>query len=184
MPPLLLQILLFLLNLVFNFFISLVLLRFFLQWVKADFYNPLCQFVMNMTNFALLPLRRIIPGFLGVDCAALILAILAQAAFLALVSLLTGLSFNGTEFTLTVLLHLASLLLNLYFFIIIIHALLSFSTQAYRNALFQALSQLLAPLYRPIRRVIPPISGFDLSPLVVLIAIQILLMCIHSVGMI
>ena len=182
MPPLLIQISLFLLNLVFNFFIGLVKLRFLLQWVKADFYNPLCQFVMKMTNWALLPLRRIIPGFFGVDFAAIVLILLAEAAFLALISLLSGLSFSGVEFALVVLLRLATLLLNLYFFIIIIQAFLSFSAQAYSNPVFQALSQLLDPLYRPIRQVIRPISGFDLSPLIVLIAIQILLMCIRSLS--
>ncbi len=170
---------LFLVNILFNFFIGLVVLRFFLQWVKADFYNPLSQFVMKMTNFALLPLRRIIPGFLGVDCAAIILILLTEALSLALISLLTQTSLPGPLFAMIMGLRLASLILNLYFFIIIIRALLSFSAQAHLNPIYHAFAQLTEPLYRPIRRILPIIAGFDLSPMVVLIIIQVLLMLLR-----
>jgi YggT family protein len=179
MPGLLTQIALFLINIIFNFFIGLIVLRFFLQWVKADFYNPLSQFVMKMTNFALLPLRRIIPGFFGLDCAAIILMLLTQALSLALISLLTSTSLPSSIFITVMLIRLASLILNLYFFIIIIRALLSFSSNAQINPMYQAFAQLTEPLYRPIRRILPIIAGFDLSPMVALIIIQILLMLIH-----
>ena len=179
MPGLLTQIGFFLVNIVFNFFIGLVVLRFFLQWVKADFYNPLSQFVSKMTNFALLPLRRIIPGFFGLDCAAIVLMFIAEAISLALISLLAGITLPGPLFVIALFVKLASLILNLYFFLIIIRAILSFSPQAHLNPLYQALTQLTEPLYRPIRRILPIISGFDLSPLVILILIQILLMFIH-----
>ena len=179
MPGLLTQIGLFLINIVFGFFIGLVMLRFFLQWVKADFYNPLSQFVIKMTNFALLPLRRIIPGFFGLDCAAIVLMLVAEAASLALISLLMGTSLPVPLFAIFVIVRLLSAMLNLYFFIIIIRAIMSFSAQAHMNPLYYALVQLTEPLYRPIRRILPIIAGFDLSPLVVLILLQIGLMLLR-----
>jgi YggT family protein len=179
MINLLTQIGLFLLNILFNFFIGLVVLRFFMQWVKADFYNPLSQFVVKMTNFALLPLRRVIPGFLGLDWAAVALAVLAEALLLALIGLITGMPLPGSIFVMVMIIRLISLTLNLYFFIVLIRAFLSFSPQAHLNPIYHAFAQLTEPLYRPIRRILPLMAGFDLSPMVVLIAIQILLMLLH-----
>ena len=132
-----------------------------------------------MTNFALLPLRRIIPGFFGLDCAAIVLMLIAEALSLALISLMTGAILPGALFIVVMLVRLASLILNLYFFIVIIRALLSFSPQAHMNPMYHAFAQLTEPLYRPIRRILPIIAGFDLSPMVVLIIIQILLMLIR-----
>jgi YggT family protein len=168
------QAALFLINIVFTFFINMVFLRFFLQWVKADFYNPLCQFVIKITNFALLPLRRIIPGFLGLDWAAIVLVILVQALELALISLLTGPT-PGALFPILILTHLLSTLLVLYFMIILGWVLFNFSSNAYRNPIYIALSQLCEPILRPIRRMIPALGGFDLSPLIALIVIQVIL---------
>ncbi|MCX7122281.1 MAG: YggT family protein [Gammaproteobacteria bacterium] len=179
MSALFIQIALFLINILFNFFIGLLMLRFFLQWVKADFYNPLSQFVMKMTNFALLPMRRVIPGFFGLDWAAVLLMLVAQALSLALIAVLTGASLSGPTFILVVIIQLITLLLNLYFFIIILRAILSFSPQAHLNPMFHALAQLSEPLYRPIRRIIPIIAGFDLSPMIALIGIQIILMLVR-----
>ena len=179
MSALFIQIALFLINIISSFFIGLVLLRFFLQWVKADFYNPLSQFVMKMTNFALLPLRRIIPGFLGLDWAALILACLTEALSLALIALLTGATLPGGLFVMAIVVQLLNQILNLYFFIIIIRAILSFSPPAHLNPMYHALAQLTEPIYRPIRRILPLMAGFDLSPMVALIGIQIILMFIR-----
>lgn len=174
MSQALIQAVLFLINIVFTFFINMVFLRFFLQWVKADFYNPLCQFVIKITNFALLPLRRIIPGFFGLDWAAVVLVILVQALELALVSLLTG-PIPGALFPISIAVHLASTLLVLYFMIILGRALFSFSSTAHRNPINIALVQLSEPVLRPIRRVIPEMGGFDLSPLIAIIGIQVIL---------
>ncbi len=170
---------LFLIDIIFSFYISLIMLRFFLQWVKADFYNPLCQFVTRLTNPLVLPLRRIIPGFFGLDWASVVLMILVESVQIALLSLLTTPLSTGT-FVLVVVFKLLSQMLNLYFFVILARAFMSFSTHATFNPLYIALSQLSEPLLRPVRRILPPISGFDLSPALVLICIQALLVFLRS----
>lgn len=174
MTAALLDTLLFVINLVLTLFASVVLLRFFLQWVKADFYNPFCQFVMRMTNPLLLPLRRIIPGLFGLDIAALFLVFLTLALNLALVSLLVGTA-PTYVFILTLLIKFIDLTLNLYFILIFMRAFMSFSPHAMMNPLFIVLIQLTEPILRPVRRLIRPIHGFDLSPLVLIILIQAVL---------
>lgn len=174
MTAALIDTLLFVINLILTFFASLVLLRFLLQWVKADFYNPLCQFVVRLTNPFLLPLRRIIPGFFGLDIAALVLVFLIIALNLALISLVVGAA-PTYVFLLTLLIKFISLVLNLYFFAIIVRALMSFSPHAMMNPMFIALVQVTEPILRPVRKIIPPIHGFDLSALIVIILIQAVL---------
>lgn len=168
----------FLIQILFDFYIGLVLLRFFLQWVKADFHNPVCQFISKLTNPLLLPLRHVIPGLFGLDFAALILALICQAVQVALLSLILG--FDSTSFFIfLVFIKLASQVLNLYFFIIIARILLSFGTQAQLNPIYLVLIQLSEPILRPIRSILPKISGFDLSPLAALIGIQVILIFIR-----
>lgn len=179
MEEALIATLLFVVNMICSMFASLVLMRFFLQWVKADFYNPLCQFVMKFTNPLLLPLRRIIPGFFGLDWAAIALVFLTLALNLALIFLFQG-PVPSYVFVITLLVHFADLVLNLYFVIILIRAFMSFSPYALANPIFIAFLQLTEPVLRPIRRMIKPIHGFDLSPLIVIILIQAILFFMHK----
>jgi YggT family protein len=174
MTQALVDTLLFVINLICTLFASIVLLRFLLQWVKADFYNPFCQFIMRLTNPLLLPLRRLIPGLFGLDLAALVLVFLILALNLALVSLFVGTA-PTYVFLLRLLVKFIDLVLNLYFFVIVLRALMSFSPHAMVNPLFIVLVQLTEPILRPVRALIRPIHGFDLSPLVVIILIQALL---------
>ena len=172
------SVLLFLINLLFTLFASVVLLRLLLQWVKADFYNPICQLLMKLSNPLLLPLRRIIPGFFGLDCAALLLVILSLALELSLILLITG-PVPGYVFLITLGVKFLDLVLQLYFFAIIARALLSFSLGAAMNPAYIVLVQLTEPILRPVRRWIKPISGFDFSPLVLLVLIQAILIFVH-----
>lgn len=179
MTTALIETLLFVINLILTLFASIVLLRFLLQWVKADFYNPFCQLVMRLSNPLLLPLRRIIPGLFGLDIAALVLVFLTLALNLALISLFVGAA-PAYVFLLTLLLRFVNLVLNLYFFVIILRAFMSFSPHAMMNPMFIALVQLTEPILRPVRRIIRPVHGFDLSALVVIILIQAILFFINK----
>lgn len=170
----LMQTLLFVLNMVFTLFAGVVLLRFLLQWVKADFYNPLCQFVMKLTNPLLLPLRRIIPGLFGLDIAALCLVFLVLALNLAIVALVLGVAPVGV-FVITLLVKFIQLVLHLYFFAIVVRAIMSFNPHAMMSPVYIVLMQLTEPVLRPIRSVIKPIHGFDLAPLILMILIQAVL---------
>ncbi|HSR62519.1 MAG TPA: YggT family protein, partial [Gammaproteobacteria bacterium] len=78
----------FLISVIFDLYILAVMLRFLLQWVRADFYNPFSQFLVKVTNPALRPLRRIIPGYAGIDWPSILLMLILQAVELVLISLL------------------------------------------------------------------------------------------------
>ena len=173
MPLVLTNMLSFLTNVIFGAYIVAVLLRFFLQWVKADFYHPLCQLLIKLTNPLLLPLRKIVPGWFGVDCAAVVLAVLLQCVEIALLTWLYHYPITGFLVVIGVI-KLLVLILNLYFFAIILRAIASwFAANSYQPNLV-LLQQFTEPLLRPVRKILPPISGIDLSPLVVLIILQLI----------
>ena len=163
----------FLVNTIFTLYILCVMLRFFLQWVKADFYNPLCQFLIKVTNPLLIPLRRIIPGWFGLDIAAIVLMIILELVNVILLALISGLPISGFIIVVMIV-KLIRLMLNMYFFTILIRAIMSWVNPSPHNPIYVVLIQLTEPLLRPIRRVIPIIGGFDLSPLVVLILLQLI----------
>ena len=173
------QILHFLLDTTFSFFVFVLLARFYLQLMRASFRNPLGQFVIALTNWLVLPARRIIPAMFGLDLASFLLAWLVQALLLLLLYLLRGGGFVGASgmvlgvlLTLA-LLELARLSLYLLIGVILIQAVISWiNPYAPLAPLFNALA---APFLRPFRRLIPPIGNVDLSPLFALVVAQLLL---------
>lgn len=162
---------LFLIQTLFGFYILAVMLRFLLQCVRADFYNPLVQFLVRITNPPLLPLRRIVPGYRGLDLASVILAFALQLAEVLLLALLLGQSAGVGGLLLLTVAELLKLLINIYLWGVVIQAVLSwFNPDPYHPAA-RVLAQLTAPVLRPARRVLPPISGVDLSPMLVVVAL-------------
>lgn len=162
---------LFLVQTLFGFYILAVMLRFLLQWVRADFYNPLVQFLVLITNPVLRPLRSIIPGYRGLDFASLVLAITLQFIELLIITLLLNRPPEVGSLLVLALLELCKLLINIYLWGIIIQAIMSwFNPDPYHPAA-RLLAQLTAPLLRPARRVIPPIGGIDLSPMLIVVAL-------------
>lgn len=161
----------FLIQTLFGFYILAVMLRFLLQCVRADFYNPLVQFLVRITNPLLVPLRRIVPGYRGWDLASIVLAFTLQLVEIAVVTLLLGRDANIGGLVLLAAMELLKLLINIYLWGVVIQAVLSwFSPDPYHPAA-RVLAQLTAPLLRPARRLLPPISGVDLSPMVVIVAL-------------
>lgn len=161
----------FLVQTVFGFYILAVILRFLLQWVRADFYNPLVQFLVRITNPLLVPLRRIIPGYRGLDLAAVVLAFALQAVEMLLITLLLSQPIGAGGLLLLTVLELLKLLINIYLWGVIIQVALSwFNPDPYHPAA-RVLAQLTEPVLRPVRRIIPSISGVDLSPMLVVVAL-------------
>lgn len=158
-----------------SIYITIVMVRFLLQLVRADFYNPLSQFVVKATNPLLMPLRKIIPGFFGIDFASLVLALLLQMAALELLSLVIN---GGLAPFLPVLLlatyKLLELLLNIYFFAFIVLVIVSWIAPHNHNPAISLLSSITEPVLAPIRRVLPPMGGLDFSVMVALLIIYIL----------
>ncbi len=166
----------FLISTLFGLYIVAVMLRFLLQWVRADFYNPLSQFLVKATNPPLRPLRRVIPGWRGVDFASVVLLLALQALELVLLTWVDPrpLSLPGPVGLLVLsLAKLLGLLLSIYFFTILIEVILSWvSPGAYHPAAY-LLHQLNEPVMRPARSILPPMGGLDLSPIIVLIGLQL-----------
>lgn len=163
--------LLFLVQTLFTLYTMAVVLRIWLQLARADYFNPLSQFVVKVTDPVLRPLRRVIPSVGVLDLAAVLLGIvLGILAVYARVSLL-GQSADLVLVAVAGVLFFVSTVLQLMFWIIFIRAILSWFSNG-TNPLELVMHQLTEPLLRPVRRVIPPIGGLDLSVIVVLLAIQ------------
>ena len=159
-----------------SLYLLIILLRFILQLVRADFYNPLSQFTVRATQPLLKPLRRIIPGFGGVDLAALVLAILVQLALMMVVVVLLGASIGGLFPALLIwaLLGVASLFLKVFFFALIVSVILSWVAPQTHNPAAELVNQICEPLLAPFRRLLPSLGGLDLSPIFAFIAINLL----------
>lgn len=163
----------FLIQTLFGLYILAVMLRLLLQWARADFYNPVSQFLVKITNPPLRPLRRIIPGWGGIDIASVLLLIALQMLELFLVNTAIGRAQSLPGLALGAVVELISLLLNIYIFGIIIQAILSWVAPTSYNPVIGLIHSLTEPLLAPARRFIPPISGMDLSPIAVLVLLQL-----------
>jgi YggT family protein len=164
----------FLVRTIFDLCILAVALRFLLQLVRADFYNPISQFLVKITNPLLRPLRRVIPGFGGVDWASLVLMLVLKAGEISLITLIG----SGRIPALTGLLIFSlAQLLNLFVYIfivaILVQVILSWVNPGGYSPSTVILYRLTEPLLRPARQLLPPIGGLDLSPIIVLVVLQL-----------
>jgi len=158
-----------------SLYLLIVLLRFVLQLVRADFYNPLSQFTVKATQPLLRPLRRIIPGFGGVDLASLVLAILVQLVMMGLTMLLAyGTTGNPLQLLVWSLIGVTSLFLKIFFFALIISVILSWVAPGSYNPGAQLVNQLCEPLLAPFRKLLPNLGGLDISPIFAFIAINLI----------
>lgn len=166
----------FLLGFVIDLYIFLVLTRFLLQLVRADFYNPVSQFIVKATNPVLLPLRRAIPGFGGVDVASLVLVFALILIKLVLITLLFTGSFSADPLQVVIVLvrEIARLMLSYLFWAILIRIILSWVSPDPYNPLVQIVGQLTEPVMAPARKLLPPMGGLDLSPMLVMVGIYFL----------
>jgi len=166
----------FLIEVLVGMYLFAVILRFLLQLVQASFYNPLSQFVVKLTNPVLLPLRRIIPGYGGIDVACIVLMFLVEIIkYVLLFGLLYRTVPSAGGVLLLCVADLAQQFSNLYFFAILLIVILSWiNTNSYNNPITELLYKITAPILRPLQRVLPVIAGFDLSPLFALIALKLL----------
>lgn len=167
----------YLINLLFGLYLLAVMLRFLLQTIRADFYNPICQFLVTVTNPALKPLRRWVPGYRGIDWPSILLMFLLQAIEICLVALLvSGQIPVAISFPIIIASKLLVLLIYIYIFVIIIQAIISWVQPGSYSPFTILLYQLSDPLVKPIRRYIPATGGIDWSPFVILILLNLALM--------
>jgi len=168
--------LVFLIQVIFGAYIMVVMLRFLLQLVKADFYNPVSQFVIKVTSPPLRPLRRIIPGIGGVDISSIVLMWMLKSLELALIMVIGGLGTSLLPALAWSIPELISLFINVFLFAILIQVIVSWVNPGGYNPIIGLLNSITEPLLGPARRIVPPISGLDLSPMLVMIGLMLLKM--------
>lgn len=170
----------FLVQTILGLYILAVLLRFLLQLMRADFYNPLVQVLVKITNPPLTPLRRVIPGFGGIDVAGIVLLLGLQLFELVLVGLILGVSLSLPGLLIMSIAELLSLVLNVFLVAIIIQVILSWVNPGSYSPFTALLDRLTEPVLEPARRLLPPIGGLDLSPILVLVGIQLLKILLYA----
>ena len=158
---------------VFGALIALIVLRVLLQWVRANFYNPICQFIYKATNPVLMPLRKIIPAWRNLDIAGIALAWLATALKLVLLYATVGQTLGVLGLAVLALADLVDFLLLLYIVLVLVRVVISFVGADSYHPVVPLVMQLTEPVMKPFRRVIPNVGGLDFSPMVVLLVITL-----------
>lgn len=170
--------LVFLVQVAFGLYSIVVLLRFLLQVVGADFHNPVSQLVVRLTGPLVRPLRRVVPAAGRYDTASLVLLWLVKSVELALIGILIGAGTGIPLVLLWALPALVSLTINVFLFAVLIVVILSWvNPQGYNPALL-ILHRLTSPILEPARRLLPPIGGLDLSPMLVMVGLYLLEMLV------
>jgi YggT family protein len=184
-----LDALIFLFQTLADLFLLTFLLRFIMQWVRANHYNPLSQVVFKVTNPLVVPARRLLPSVGGLDAPTLVvlfvLEVIVTFVLLRLAALspaaigaFAASSLNVGDVLLYSVLRLISLTLLLYIGATFIYVLLSWFGDRGRNPMGALLGDLVEPVLRPVRRLLPPVSGLDIAPLIVTVVLYALRMAL------
>ena len=169
------QAILFLINVIFDSYLLVLMIRFILCWARADYFNPIIQMIIQLTQPLVAPIRRLLPTTKGIEISTLVIMLILDAFKFFLVGLvILGLPNNFLGLFVLGLADLLRLFFNILFFSIIAQAVLSFF-QPSSSQITQLLNKLTSPVLRPVRKYIPPIKGYDISPIPVLIVLQLLI---------
>ena len=163
----------FLVETLFGIYILIVMLRLLLQWARADFYNPLSQFIVRATQPVLAPLRGTLPSVAGVDLACVLLLVVLQCAEQWMLAGILGHRAPAAALLVFSLAELLQLAIHVFLFSILIQVVMSWINPGSYNPLLGVLHSLNEPLLAPARRIVPPIGGLDLSPIAVMVALQL-----------
>lgn len=175
-----------LLNTLITLALFAFLLRMIFQLVRADYYNPICQFVAKVTSPVVVPLRRAVPSMGRLDSASLLLAVLVQALGIAILfKLYTGGFPNPAQLLLWSIIGVCAALLKIYFIAIIASIIMSWVAQGSYHPGAQLLQQMTEPVLAPFRKLIPAVGGLDLSPILVFLCINVLEVLLrHAAGLV
>nr|VFJ47661.1 MAG: YggT family protein [Candidatus Kentron sp. FW]VFJ62938.1 MAG: YggT family protein [Candidatus Kentron sp. FW] len=166
----------FLIQTLLGLYIMAVMLRFLFQLVKADFYNPISQFVVKVTDPPLRYLRGFIPGLWGLDLASVVLLLILQSMEIWMISALLGGGANPIGVIILSVARLLELAIHVFMFSIILHVIMSWINPHVYNPMVSLLYSVTEPLLAPARKWIPSVSGLDLSPILVIVGLQLILL--------
>ncbi len=176
------EILILILDTLVSLYIIAILLRFLLQLVRADFYNPLSQAIVKVTNPLLIPLRKVIPGLFGVDIAAITLAWFFQFILLFVIVLISmGQSYPIHLLLIVSFFDLVHTATYIGYGTAIILVIASFIAPYSQHPILVLSHQLLEPILRPIRKIIPPLGGLDFSVLFFFLGLSVVQILIDAV---
>ncbi|GIU32298.1 membrane protein [Shewanella colwelliana] len=161
----------FLVSTVFDLYLMVVIIRIWLQLARADFYNPFSQFVVKATHPIVAPMRRVLPAIGGLDTASLVLALLVVVLKFVALSLIAGAAISIPTILLVSVVSVFKQAGVLLFWMLILRAILSWVSQGH-NPIEMVMGQLTEPLLAPIRRILPPMGGLDLSLLVMMVILN------------
>lgn len=178
----------FLVELIFDAYIIILMLRLIMQKLGAHYYNPISQLIIKLTDLFVIPLRRVIPGFKGFDSAIMLLILLFEIIEMILITWFRFRIIPGFGGTLIVALGMIGVkVVNLYFYLIIMRVIMSWIISLQQGPVAEVIYLITEPLMSRARRFIPPIAGFDLSPIAVVILLQLIsILALHpliEVGM-
>lgn len=171
----------FLVDAVASFFVFVLLARFHFQWLRVPFRNPIGEFVLATTSFMVLPVRRVIPGLAGLDLTSVLLAWLIQSVSVWLQAQMIGNEPPIFNVALVGLVDLLRYSIYILVFAVIVHAVLSWINPY--TPMAPAFDTITRPFLRPLRRFIGPLGGVDLTPLILLVILQVLLFPIGALRM-
>lgn len=158
----------------FGLLLLAFVLRLMLQWARADFYNPISQFLVKVTNPVLLPARRVIPAFGLLDTASVAIALVIQAIALTAIILLIGGSVPPIGRLLYwSLLGVLGIIVSVYFYAVLANIILSWVAPGTYHPAAALLQQLTEPVMKPFRSLLPPMGGLDLSPIILFLSINV-----------
>ena len=168
------EILILLVSTAAKLYTGIVLLRLYMQLARVDFYNPIAQFVIRVSDPPLKPLRRVVPGLWGIDCAALLLALLLQFVAAALLLSLKGVAAGAALYAVISVLGVLTLALDIAFFTLVATVVISWVAPQSHHPAPLLLRQLGELLLAPFRRLLPLTGGLDFSPMLALFVIHVL----------
>ena len=167
------QIGVFLVETVSGFFVLLLLARFHFQWLRVPFRNPAGEFVLATTSWMVVPARRFVPGLAGLDLASLLLAWLVQALGLWAQAAIVGAEPSAFTISAVAVVDLLRYSLYILVFAVIVQAILSWVNPY--TPLAPVFDTLTRPFLRPLRKIVPLLGNVDLTPLILLVILQVLL---------
>jgi YggT family protein len=170
----------FIISTIAQLYLLVMLLRFWLPWLGADFRNPIAQGILRLTSPLVIPVRRVIPPIGRLDTATIIVAFALQYLTVLVILTISGVTAGIAPIALTALVDLVLLSLRLFTFAIFIHIILSWIAPGTYNPATAFISMLVEPVLRPFRRLIRPIGGLDVSPIFAIIGLMALTILISS----
>ena len=180
MPKNIADAIVFIVNAIANLYLLVLLLRFWLPWLRADFRNPLAQAILKLTSPLVIPMRRITPSFGKLDTATVVVAFVVQYLTILLILLLYRQSAGFAPIAITALVNLVFLSLRLFALAIVIRVILSWLSPGGYNPATAIIATLTEPVLRPFRRLIPPIGGLDISPIFAMIMLFAASIVVHG----